>query len=163
MDFYVTKCQTQNGVSWPCFLPFSASLFTLSPFRLLLFHPFVCRDVFDELATSALVVYLAAVMLQPVAHDEPPDAKLDVVSADLFEDLLRNVNCGRFVLDNHQRLSLLAIDHRVASLPGAVQIDGHFVADALSRIAFLPNQIVDEVQYLHIDFFLNFAAKLHKR
>jgi hypothetical protein len=84
-------------------------------------------------------------MLQSVAHNEPLDSKPDIVSAYLLEDLLSDVDIGRLVLDNHQWLSLFAIDNRVATLLRAVQGDGHLVANALCRIAFLTNQEVDEL------------------
>ena len=65
-------------------------------------------NVLDKLISSALVIDLAAIVLKPVTHDKPFHAKLDIVSANLLEDLLSNVDVGSFVLDNHQRLSALS-------------------------------------------------------
>ena len=134
----VTICRTADVRLLPDFsLSASRSLLRLDVLEV--------RDFLDKLISAALVVDLATIVLKPVAHDEPPDAKLDVVSAHLLEDLLTNLYLWRLVFYNHSWLCVASIDDRVAALLGAVQSDGYFVPDALCRIAFLPNQVVDEL------------------
>ena len=91
------------------------------------------------------VIHSATVMLESVADHQPVNMKTHVVSAYLVEDLLSEWDMGSFVFQNHQWLSLLAVDDGITSLACIAQGNGHLVGHQACRISFVGNKEMCEM------------------
>lgn len=92
-----------------------------------------------------MVVYPAAVVLEPVGDNQVFDAQDHVVAGNLVEDGLGNLYAGSLVFHNHQGRKVSAVQHGVASLPGAVQVDLNLVCEESLGVTFVSKQVVGEV------------------
>lgn len=88
---------------------------------------------------------LATVVLEPVADDEIIGFEQQVVGKDLVKGLLGNGNVGRLVFYNEAGPHLEVVEQGVGSQCLVANSHPHLVCQQRSGIAFVGNEVVDEV------------------
>lgn len=102
-------------------------------------------DVGQEFAGLLFVVNPTAVMLHPVANNQPSDSHFYIVPAYLVKNILTDGNMRCLVFDNHDGLGLSIVDNCIATLLRIVQAEGHLVGYARGIIPLLADQEMNEV------------------
>ena len=92
-----------------------------------------------------VVIDVATVVLESVADDEVINLHHDVVAANLVENLLRDIDVGSFVFDNHARLKLLIVKNGVASARHTIEKELHFVGHERRWVTHVLREEVGEV------------------
>ncbi len=101
--------------------------------------------VLQESVTVVLVVDLAAVVVQAVAHDKVARFQHHVVTHNLVKYLLRDMDARRLVFHDDQRLARAVGDNGVAAPRDAVLGERHLIAHQRGGELLLGNQPLDKV------------------
>ena len=104
------------------------------------FQCLVRRNVGEKFVGALFSVQVTDDVVETVADDEPFHAQHRVVAPHLIKYLLRQRHHRRLILDNHARLTVEAVEHRVAAPRHPVDGQRHLVAQQARWIALVLNQ-----------------------
>lgn len=95
---------------------------------------------------KSFVVHAAAVVVEAVGDDEVVGAQHAVVGLYLVENLLRDGYVGRLVFHNEAGTAAVAVvEYAVAAAGGAAYVEAHLVGQQGGGVAFVLDEVVDEV------------------
>lgn len=98
-----------------------------------------------ECAAACLIVHLTAIMGYTVGNDEIVHAKNDVITCNLVEYVLCDLNIRGLVFYYHTRRKGRRIQNGVATLGCGVQRYAHFVGKQSGRIAKMIDKVMDKM------------------
>ena len=103
------------------------------------------RYIGQESVLHGVIVYVAAVVAEAVAHDEVIYLQHHVVAGNLVEYGLRDFHMRSLVFHNHAGTEVLVEKHRVAALFRAVEVKLYLVGKQTLGIALIIGQEMHKV------------------
>ena len=92
-----------------------------------------------------LIIHLATVVDNAIAHNQVIDMQQHVVSGDLVKHLLREGYRGRLVLDDHPGFRLETVENAVATKALVTHHELHLIGQHRLWITQVVGQVVDEM------------------
>ena len=105
----------------------------------------IIRNLRKKTIPHGGVIDATTIMLQAVTHDEVFYLQHHVVTRNLVEYSLRNLDMRSLVLHNHPSTQILVVEHRIASLAGAVKVELYLVGQQARGVALHIRQVVHKM------------------